>query len=914
MNPGLLALTLLLPQADMPAESRADYDLHASLHPDSAIVSGRVTMEFLNGSPHTVDTLWLHLYPNAYRGRKTAFARDLEARGSFGFSASSPEDRGWMELDGTMVDGRPARAVVDGTLARLLPEEPLQPGEAVSVSTGFTVKVPRFWSRMGHSGDHYLLTQWYPKMCALDDRGWHRSRYHLEGEFYSNYGSYRAELEVPADFVVAATGRRSGVRWSPDSTRRTETWTATEVHDFAWAADPDFVESVHAFAYPDSLGGGRVEVRVLRTSGEEGYWEGVEEVADSTLLYYGQWYAPYPYPNLTIVDNGPGGMGGMEYPTLVVIGNLDVPMTRLLEVVVSHEIGHQWFYAMLGNDEVEEAWLDEGMNTFSELRYMERRYGRWCNLTTAPPRLICASDHALHSMGYVQQAGRETAPVLSRATDAADGSHPTAGTYYSKPALFLRMVQLSAGAEAFDRAMREYFRRFRFRRPQTEDFREILEATTGRSWRREFDYWLRGTGTMDISVEGIGHRGDRTAVELGGGVPHPLAAELLLRAGADSLLDTLRLSSADTTVLVAGHWTSAEIDPFTRLPDARPWNNALPARGSIRPLILPMPEPSRFRSWAIPVYTPSCVGGGLGLALASYPQPVEAGGPWTFGGYATAPLEAEGCVSFGGALRTRVATGPRSRLAWTTSLASRYGLESLRSGLALDLRGETPAEPSLGLGVSCGISAVSDTSFYGGGRTEAGDALEAELTAGLDWQSYRLEGYAGGELLLSPGWNGGPYGRMNLQAKLQTRISGRMTAKTRLSACRAWGDPPPHVYPALAGALSGSPHLFRRGCCGLAGYGESAERGRWALSARQSLALPPYRLLGIVSPRVYGGASAFGVGLSDLAVRSARLAAGIELELPLVTAYFPVWLSHPPEGGDRLGLRWAVSLDFLPGI
>jgi hypothetical protein len=911
---GLLLSVLVATGLPVMPDSRADYDLYASLHPDSAIVSGRVEIEFLNGSPHTVDTLWLHLYPNAYRGRESAFARDLEARGSFAFSASGSEDRGWIEIHHTTVDGRPARPVVDGTLAFLLPGEPLEPGERVSVSTGFTVKVPRFWSRMGHSGDHYLLTQWYPKMCALDERGWHRSRYHLEGEFYSDFGSYRAELDVPADFVVGATGRRSGVRTSPDSTRRTETWTAARVHDFAWAADPAFVESVHTFEYPFRTGRGGVEVRVLRTSDGEGYWEGVEEVADSTLLYYGQWYAPYPYRSLTIVDNSPGGMGGMEYPGLVVIGSMDVPMTRLLEVVVSHEIGHQWFYGMLANDEVGEAWLDEGMNTFSELRYMERRYGRRCNLTTTPGWLACASDHGLQSMSYVQQAGRETVPVLSRATDAADGSHPTAGTYYAKPALFLRMVQLSAGSRAFDRAMREYFRRFRFRHPRTGDFRRILEEATGRSWRREFDYWLRGTGTMDLSVEDLYLAGDSTAVRLGGSLPHPLAAELLLQSGADSLLDTLWLSVADTTVVLPGRWRLAEIDPFTRLPDARPWNNSHPALGRLRPLLLPMPEPSRFHSWALPVYTPSCVGGGLGLAVAAFPQPMEMGGPWTFGGYATAPLEAEGCVSFGGSLRMRAATWPRGRLAWTGSVSSRYGLESLRTGLSLDLRGETPAAPSLGVDLGAGLSAVSDTSLYGGDRTEVGDALEAELAAGLDWESYRLEGYLGGDLRLSPGWNGGPYGRVDLQAGLQTRIWRRLTTHSRAGVCRAWGDLPPHVYPAVAGALSASPQLFRRGGCGLAGYGESPERGRWALSARQSLALPPYEVLGLLSPRAYIGAAATGRRARDISAAGLRSAAGLELLTPLGTAYFPLWLSHPPKGGGELDLRWALSLDLLPGL
>ena len=905
----LFALSAGWPQP----ESRADYRIRASLLPDSSLVAGQVEIDFHNGSPHSVDTLWLHLYPNAYRDRSSAFARDLEARGRYDFSTSSEEDRGWIRLEDLRVNGVSASPLVDGTLCAVPIPQTLAPGDSIRVSAGFRVKVPRFWSRMGRNDHHFTITQWYPKMCALDSEGWHRSRYHLEGEFYSDFGSYRVELAVPEEYVVAATGTPDSNFSNPDSSLRTEVWTAQNVHDFAWVADPDFQASYHTFVYPDSLGGDSVEVAVFRGEDGDGYWKEVEEVADSTLLYYGQWYAPYPYHRLTIVDDSRGAPGGMEYPTLVVIGAMDIPMTRLLEVVVSHEIGHQWFYGMLGNDEVDEAWLDEGMNTFSELRYMDRRYGRWCNLTTVPPWLACVSDHALHSMGYVQLAGRERVPVLSRATDAADGSHPSAGTYYSKPTLFLRMVRLSAGAEPFDRAMREYFRRFAFHHPHSGDFQAILEETTGRAWTEEFDYWLRGTGSMDLGVAAVDCRGDSTRVRLHGFIPHDLKAELLLAGDGGELLDTLLLRSADTTVAYAGSWSSAEVDPNTSLPDSAPWNNALPAKGALRPLLLPMPEPSRFNSWVLPIYMPSCVGGGLGVALLSYPLPVAMGGPWNLGAYATAPLEHDGCPSFGGALMMKLASDHRRKLAWTTTLSSRYGLESVRSGLTLRRRGITPADPAMKLSVALGVSAVSDTSHYGGARTERGAGLEARLGAGVEWSSYPMSGELSASALLSPGWNRGSYGRIGLSAALSARLRRRLAATTSLYAGRAWGDAPPQVYPALAGALSSNGHIFRRGGCGLAGYGDSYRRDRWAVSARESLSLPPYRLLGLVSPRAYIGGTLLAGSPGGLLDARPYLAAGIELDLPLVTAYFPLWLSRPPDNDDRTAFRWAISLDFLPG-
>ena len=211
------------------AESSADYAIEVYLSPDSSTIQGSLDITFTSGVHFPVDTLWLHLYPNAYSDPTTAFGQDLDAQGSFGFRRSSESDRGWIDLSNWTMNGEPVTIHEDGTLGWIVLQSPLPGGESVSLSGEFAVKVPKFWSRMGQHGDTYQITQWYPKMCVLDTQGWHRSRYHAAGEFYSDYGNYSVVIDVPSDFITAATGRVLETEFNPDSTRRIDHWTAEGV-------------------------------------------------------------------------------------------------------------------------------------------------------------------------------------------------------------------------------------------------------------------------------------------------------------------------------------------------------------------------------------------------------------------------------------------------------------------------------------------------------------------------------------------------------------------------------------------------------------------------------------------------------------------------------------------------------------
>jgi len=904
--------------------SRADYRIEAALDPDSNTVAGTVEIDFTNGSPSAVDTLWLHLYPNAYRDPSTPFGRDLEAVGRYDFRSAPQSDRGWIDLSGWTVGGDSAVVSVDDDLACIPLAAPLAPGSTLTLGGGFRVHVPLFWSRMGRSGETFQLTQWYPKMCVLDGSGWHRGRYRWRGEFFGDFGDYSVTLTLPGEYVTAATGSCDTLSIAPDSSSRTELWTASNVHDFAWCASPWYEIREHVFTYPDSLGGGWTRVHLVLLYGSEGRWEEVPAVIDSTLRYYGEWFAPYPYPDLWVVEPAVLSAGGMEYPQFV-FSAADFPVLRVLEVVTMHEVGHQWFYGMLANDEVDEAWLDEGMNSWAELRYMERRHGFQGNYSTTPDWILELSDLEGTLETYAAAvAGGERVPVLSDATASGDGSYSTGATYYSKPALFLRMLRAQAGPGAFDAAMHTYFERFMFAHPHTEDFQAILEEETGRSWQAEFDFWLRGTGSADVLVTGLDVEGDSTTVTVAGDVPHPIDLDVLLLGGGDSLLASGRLSpgAGSDTIVVAGCWEGAVADPFGSFPDRAPWNNGTPPLSQLRPLLLPLARPTRTSTWAIAF--PSWADGSwrAELGVLSTPLPDFMGGPYTWSGGLSVPFEKGSSSSWSTSFTMPLRRSLDRTVALETSLSRGWGMGEASAGITLSGRGRVPMDPRWSAGLEASLRSVEDTSVIGGANVEVGRGPVLDADFSYSDENYRLSVFGGASLRVSPGWSGGgAYTVSELSLQASFRIGGPLLAWTRLYVGRVTGGAPVQdrlrpgggLFPGdgLVGALlppdgllSPSEHYFVRSGPALPGYQGSPIRGRASVTVEQRLPIP----LPFLGPEIFAGAGWVEDGFGEFSGDRLLADAGVAVRLAFLEALFPLWVSDPLPGDDEWEFRWRVGL------
>jgi hypothetical protein len=691
------------------------------------------------------------------------------------------------------------------------------------------------------------------------------------------------------------------------------------VHDFAWGADPAFVLLEHNFIYPDSLGGNVVRVHVAVQEWNAEDWAEVGAWADSTLLYCGEWYGEYPYPDLTVLQSA--SWGGMEYPQLVVIGSFDPPFYRYFEMVVMHEIGHQWFYGLLGNDEVDEAWLDEGINSFNEIRYFERRYGLRGNMTTLPGWIADASDADGTSASYLGMVSEgEEIPVLSTSTDAAGGRYDYGALYYSKPALFMRMLQEQMGSGEFDAVMHEYFSRFCYHHPRTEDLQAVAGEITGRSWQAEFDTWLRTTGTADVRVDGIDWRGDSTLVAVTADVPVPVDLGLAVSRLGESRITRVRLYPGDEAVVrVPGHWWRAEIDPETRYLDRAPWNNSFPESGTIRPFLYPYDQPSRFNTWLMPI--PGWADGtweaGLyGMTRAGSPW---SGGPLNLSGFWRQPFTDERPGVWALSLERTLSRSRSGSSTLSVDMGMGYGREDLGLSLSKSIQGPFPSDPSWSLWGSAGLSSVSEDSMIGPEEyTEGHGAVFAFGAsrwswgmAGSTWISAGLQG--------SPDWASEKWLSASLEASFSLQsLPG--TPGTRLFAGRVWGEAPlQNLYRAGGGLRVGGPlgwmlppdgdisptgHYFVESGPALPGYGDSHAHGRVGIGLGETIRMPA------VPVSLFADAGWVAGSSGDLTADNMIADAGIGLDATFVQAWFPAWVSDPQPGEDEWEFRWRIAFSL----
>ena len=236
----------------------------------------------------------------------------------------------------------------------------------------WTARVPRTFARTGAVGNYFFIAQWFPKLGVLEDTGWNTHQFHAGTEFYADYGVYDVRITVPRGWVVGATGRERERHDTPKGT--THRYVQDDVHDFVWTTSPDYVVKTATFEHPTLP---RTELRLLLQPEHLGQADRHFAATRTALKYYGEWFGPYPYGHLTIVDPAwQSSAGGMEYPTLFTAGTrwLAPAAVEDPEDVTIHEAGHQFWYGLVGNNEFEHAWLDEGLNQFSTARALHEAY------------------------------------------------------------------------------------------------------------------------------------------------------------------------------------------------------------------------------------------------------------------------------------------------------------------------------------------------------------------------------------------------------------------------------------------------------------------------------------------------------------------------------------------------------------
>lgn len=506
-------------------QQTVNYKINVILDDQAHTLSGDIAIEYLNQAPLTLDTLWFHLWGNAFKDPLTAFGRQQLRNGNTIFYFAERSSRGYYSGLDFSVDGEKITWHFDKKnpdIAFLLLPRPLKTGEKATIFTPFTLKIPASFSRLGHVETSYQMTQWFPKPAVFDRKGWHPIPYLELGEFYSEFGNFDVTITLPKNYVVGATGTlqteserqflmhkvaetevlaKNGFpkdnSFPPsDTVMKTIRYTAENVHDFAWFADKRF----HVLKDEAVLKSGRKAAAwAMFTNEEAQLWTKAAAYVRRALEFYSEHVGEYPWPQATAVMSALSAGAGMEYPMITVIGKSG--NARSLDDVITHEVGHNWFYGVLASNERDHPWLDEGLNSYYEYRYLKEYYGSRAG-GSLPRFLEKSMDMDFYELGCLYQARRNLDQAPETTSDELSRINYGLGAYF-KPGTALAHLEGYLGTEHFDRAMQAYFEEWKFRHPYPEDFRKVLEGESGKDLSWLFDGYIFSDKKLDYAFRCI---------------------------------------------------------------------------------------------------------------------------------------------------------------------------------------------------------------------------------------------------------------------------------------------------------------------------------------------------------------------------------------------------------------------------
>ncbi|MEX1025450.1 MAG: hypothetical protein WD226_10280 [Planctomycetota bacterium] len=601
--------------------NRADYAISARLDGPTKRLQASLVARWTNGMEVPATDLWFHLYLNAFSSNRSSHL--FQSRGKLR-GHELEEGWGWSDVTSIVVTpegGEPVDVIAtfryrqpddgrrdDRTVFSVDLPFAIEPGESVDVAIEWKSQLPRVRRRTGYKDDFLLVAQWFPKLGVFEgERGWNCHQFHMNSEFFSDYGTYDVDLDLPIEYEdkVFASGRVE--RSIPSGDRVLVTFRAPSsadrerldlvgrrpvVHDFVWTGDPDFeverfefgwsewaqdyaadVErAARAFGPEEPLRLGDVDLSVLIQPERAHQAERHARATSAALFFYGLWFGGYPYEHLVVVDPawGASAAGGMEYPLLFTAGTsrFSPEARHQPESVTVHEAGHQFWYGLVGNNEFEAAWLDEGLNSYADSEVLWRVYGaderketylavstpggggtglplvgtRVVNLLGAAGRFADLATFERVSFGlpftdrkvdvraiqhddllalWRDQPWFTFAPRLvdprmadrSRYLGSPDVDRVDSFAWeylnrtsyvtntYARPATALRSLVPIIGFDAFLRGMRHYAKTWRYRHPYPDDFFATFQEGAGVDVDWYFRETLRGTGTVDWSVE-----------------------------------------------------------------------------------------------------------------------------------------------------------------------------------------------------------------------------------------------------------------------------------------------------------------------------------------------------------------------------------------------------------------------------
>lgn len=588
-------------------QQEVNYTMQVDMDVRNNRITGVQTVQYKNNSPETLNKLYFHLYLNAFQPGSEMDIRsqtipDPDPRIGSRISKLKPDEMGYQHIRSITQNGRNLDFKERGTILEVVLDKPLASGKSMRLDMEYEAQVPIQIRRNGRDnaeGIRYSMSQWYPKLCEYDTRGWHADPY-VAREFYGVWGDFDVSITIDSAYTVAAsgllinTGKKTPAytaRPRPIGDKRTWHFVAQQVHDFVWSADPDYVHDVHTCADGVVLHAYYQPHSTFITN-----WQQLLPIMEEAMKYINTHFGQYPYPVYAFIQ---GGDQGMEYPMATLItGNRS--LTSLVGVSV-HELMHSWYQMVLGFNESYYYWMDEGFADYAAARVMNHL--RELQLIPGEPNPFPYETPYLQYLQLVMGGNEE--PLCTHADHFESNAAYSIGAY-TKGTIFLHQLEYVIGKPAFDQGLLDFFNTWKFKHPDDNALVRVMEKASGLELDWYKDYMIYSTKSIDYGIDTAYASGDRTVIELSRYffMPMPVDLEITLKNGA-SMYYTIPLDlmlgakqeaapgGATYYVLPDWPWVNLEyrfealipfdqvdsirIDPSKRLADLDPQNNTWPA-------------------------------------------------------------------------------------------------------------------------------------------------------------------------------------------------------------------------------------------------------------------------------------------------------------------------------------------------
>lgn len=518
-------------------QQKVKYEMDVIMDVQKNHYRGTQKLHYTNNSPDTLYRAFYHLYYNAFQPNSMMDVRsrtiaDPDRRVGNRIFNLSPEEIGYLKINSLTLNGKGTQFVHEETILEVDLPEPILPGQTVVFDMEFEGQVPLQVRRAGRDnaeGIRYSMSQWYPKMAAYDVRGWHANPY-IGREFYGNFGDFDVRIKIDKNYTLGGTGylqnaneighgyEDEGVS-VPTPTGNTLTWHffAPNVHDFMWAADPNYT---HEKVQMEN--GPVVHFLYVKSDKTEENWSKLKGYTVEAIQFMSNNFGKYPYGQFSVVQ---GGDGGMEYPMATLIsGHRNL---RGLVGVTVHELIHMWYYGVLGFNESSEPWLDEGFTTWGTDVVMDAVFEK-------DPNFIQEGNY--RSYYRLVESGFEE-PLTTHGDHYNRNLAYGAGTY-TKGAVFVEQLAYIIGKENFDKAMLRLWNDWQFKHPNGNDVIRIMEKTSGLELDWYLDYFIASTKTIDYGIRNVEAEGEKTKITLErlGQIPMPMDVVVTYQDGSQEMV------------------------------------------------------------------------------------------------------------------------------------------------------------------------------------------------------------------------------------------------------------------------------------------------------------------------------------------------------------------------------------------